>query len=291
MFSTQVSTSEQVSQTSKLVLPQTACTAFPLILDYIYGGADEEHFLRKLTKETVVALHYLADYLQIQTLLPITTSYIKSSLKETNVHLYCREAILYKIDWVIKSCIHVAAYSPAELTLPIVVATTTTTTTNEEEDNNHNDTTTTTSATLSPAQQTMAMLPAQQQIELLQLALTKTVNELKQFKRVPSRWNENINDARATHVPTLMKMEYPMQGLTLPFPGRICPIFYFDSDVSSASGSNNDNNSNNNDGGGSNSPLAADPPTVGVAITTVNNPYPFSVMSAMNMQPRTPRFE
>jgi hypothetical protein len=283
LFSTQVSTSERLSQTSKLVLPPTACDAFPLVLDYVYG--DEEHL--ELTKGTVVALHYLADYLQVQTLVPITTSYIKASLTETNVHLFCREALLYKIDWVIKSCIHVAAYSPSELTLPVAVVGATTKSTNNTmtngEESDHNDATTLSCTSLSPAQQTMAMLPPQQQIELLQLSLAKAVNELKQFKRVPSRWNENINDARATHVPTLMRMEYPMQGLTIPFPGRVCPIFYFDN-IDAACSSNDGNNSSSS----SSSPLASDPPTVGVA-TAGHVPYNlFSAAHGVNIQPRTP---
>jgi hypothetical protein len=99
------------------------------------------------------------------------------------VHLFCCEALLYKIDWVIKSCIHAAAYSPSELTLPVAVvgATTKSTkhTTTDGEESDHNDATTSSCTTSSPAQKTMAMLPPQQQIKLLQLSLAKAVNELK----------------------------------------------------------------------------------------------------------------
>jgi hypothetical protein len=203
-----------------LRLPESAGRAFPFVLDYMYGGRD--HLV--MTDETAVAMQYLADYLQIPTLLPITADYVRTSLTASNVHIYCREALTYNVDWVVQRCVQLAAYSPEDLTLPAAV-------TNVDLDSGEGTNTVTdptTAVSLSPVRQVLTMLPPQRQIELLQLSLTKAVEELKRFKRVPSDWARNVDDARATHVPTLLRKGCPLQGSSLPFLGRVCPVFYFE---------------------------------------------------------------
>jgi hypothetical protein len=232
LFFTQAATIERVNQTTELTLPETACSAFEQFLDFVYGG--EECLTMNTT--SVVALHYLADYLQVPPLHTLTYDYIQDHLMGSNVHIYCREGLLYGVEWVVEECIQVAAFSPKDL-LPVLEevqdavlspAASLSSTSFSPTSAAASDSTTVTSERA--VQQVMAMLPPTKQVRLLQLSLSKSLQELKQFKRVPSRWKENIKDVRATHMPTLINssMHYPLQGSGLEFPGRVCPLFYFD---------------------------------------------------------------
>ncbi|KAG7349103.1 BTB/POZ domain containing protein [Nitzschia inconspicua] len=238
LFSTQAATMEQEHRMTELTLSETAYEAFDSFLDFVYGGEDA----LTMTTDSVVAIHYLADYLQVSPLLKITASFIRQDLKGSNVHIYCREALLYSVDWVVEHCIQEAAFSPQDLlTWPSttggeVEPALTLTTSLSSMSSSFSPTSSEVAAVDRAVQQVMAMLPLVKQVQLLQLALSKSLDELRRFKRVPSRWKENIKDVRATHLPTLVKetMHYPLQGSGLEFPGRVCPLFYFDQPQSDA---------------------------------------------------------
>ncbi|KAL3913823.1 MAG: hypothetical protein SGARI_000456 [Bacillariaceae sp.] len=219
-------------------LPQSACTAFPYVLDFLYTKR------LHMTTDTAVAQHYLADYLQCAPLRALSHDYIQQKLNAYNANVYCQEALLYGIEWVVERCIQFAAFYPEEL-LPLeavspspsmeLLSPSSTATSSSLGSASPLSRAVAGEETTQPrptgARDVMAMLPPTQQVKLLQLSLTKSLGELKQFKRVPSQWKENIKDLCATHLPTLVKpsIYYPLQGSCLEFPGgRVCPLFYFD---------------------------------------------------------------
>ena len=260
-------TEESSSRMTKLILPESACRAFPRLLDYIYDGvfgfdeglrrgdaennttndnvtalnprslfqdnntndndnSENEMQQYKLLQEAV-ALTFLADYLRVPKLIPKTKLLVRSLLNDSNIHVVCQEASLYGIEWIIEDCINIASQSPRDL-LPM------------------EETSASSSVFSSPAKETMELLSPERRIQLLQLSLSRSLKELGQFKRVPSRWKENIDDVVATHMPTLMMNNdgddhrrrigtylLPTQGCGLPFPeNKICPLFYFDREPS-----------------------------------------------------------
>jgi BTB/POZ domain len=227
LFSTEAATMEREEHRTELTLPNTACMAMEQFLDFVYGG----RVFLTMNTDTVVALHYLADYLQVPPLQKITSKLIRCGMDGGNVDIYCREALKYGVEWVIEECIKVAARSPqmllqeekeAEVVVSPSVASLSSVSSCLSA--------ATLVATEQAAQHVMAMLPPVKQVQLLQLALSRSLDELKLFKRVPSGWKENIMDVRATHLPTLVNstMHYPLQGSGLEFQGRVCPLFYFD---------------------------------------------------------------
>jgi len=264
---------EITSRITKLPLPESAYRAFPRFLDYIYDGVfgvdeglrcddenNDDNLPRSLFQDNnndndnvndnvknsdknqqcnvtsshcgkcpreAVAIAFLADYLRVPKLIPKTKLLVRSLLDDSNIHIVYQEALLYGIDWIIEDCIAITARSPRDLLSPSLLS--------------------------SPAKLTMELMSPERQIQLLQLSLSHSLKELEQFKRVPSRWKDNIDDVVATHMPTLMINNnisnqsdihdnrqhnnnhrtraylLPTQGCGLPFPGnKICPLFYFD---------------------------------------------------------------
>lgn len=330
LFSTNMSTEETSSKSTILELQNSACNAFPALLDYIYTGhiyvggnigdsgsgketatasngdgtdddaadADASTALStetgadsikgkrdrssssqessSMSEAAIVALLYLADYLQVANLVPATSEYILEELNANNVHLFCREALLYGIDWIVDCCVKIAASSPKHLCSKIELRDV-----DSEEtgiDQHHDDDSVAaasavdseggedeaTTPTKPPAQQVLEMLPPSQQIELLQLSLQRSVDELARFKRVPSRWKDNIDEtAVATHMPQMIgpsgfgagrtgiqQSEFFHQpyaqhltGCGLPFHNKVCPVFYFDEALIQ----NNDQDDNDDD--------------------------------------------
>ncbi|KAL3924127.1 MAG: hypothetical protein SGILL_001236 [Bacillariaceae sp.] len=214
---------ERDDQTTKLVLPESACRAFPAFLDFLYGG--EDHLNMK--DRTAAALYYLADYLQCHPLRNLTLCFIHKHIKASNVHIYCREGLQYGVDWIIEECVQLAAEFPESLmpsesmspspSMEILSPSSTTSSLDSSADEDK-------------VRDVMAMLPPAQQVKLVQLSLGKMIQEQKQFKRVPSQWKDSITDDRATHLPVMTKatVHYAEQGSCLEFPGRTCPLFYFD---------------------------------------------------------------
>lgn len=286
LFTTNFTSNESSSSTTRLELQETACKAFPALLDYIYtghiyvggcgsstsGSGDNNDSTTTaspanpsqnnnnktkppMTEGEIVALLYLADYLQVSNLIPATTEFIQEELHPRNIHLFAKEALLYGIDWIVETCMTIAAASPKYLCskLQQQQPARTENATNDGDDdtspsriissiagtsstNNNNNN----RPTKSPAQQVLEMLPPAQQIELLQMSLKRSVDELNRFKRVPSRWKENIDEAAiATHMPQMavgnadsefFRQPYAVSlaGCGLPFPNKVCPVFYFD---------------------------------------------------------------
>lgn len=230
LFSTQAATMEQEHQTTELLLPGTACDAFEPFLDFLCG-IDEDQLT--MSSDTAVALHYLADYLQVPPLQTVTANFIQADMVGTNIHTYCREGLKYGVDWVVEKCIQIAAWTPEALLAeesideipltPILSSSSSFSSSFQVIEENY-------ASSESAARQVMAMLPTDKQVELLRLSLSKSLGELKRFKRVPSLWKENIKDVRASHMPTLVHstLHSPLQGSGLEFPGRTCPLFYFE---------------------------------------------------------------
>jgi hypothetical protein len=229
LFSLTTSTEESLSSTTKLTLPESACKVFPTFLDYMYD-LHIDYFECNHGKE-VVALAFLADYFGVKKLMLHTKFNIAAVLNLLTVSDICREALLYNIDWIIHDCMKIAALSPRDL-LPGAIRRSSTSTTSFPSSDESDDTS---SPEFPPALLTMEMLPEAKQIELLKLALSNSLRELGQFKRVPSQWKNNIDDLWATHMPTLLarrgdsNYHLPEQGCGLPFPqNKVCPLFYFD---------------------------------------------------------------
>jgi hypothetical protein len=274
-------TEEISSRMTKLVLPESACRAFPRFLDYIYDGvfgfdrrgdaennttndnvtalnprflfqnnnndndnSENEMQQYKLLQEAV-ALTFLADYLRVPKLIPKTKLLVRSLLNDSNIHVVCQEASLYGIEWIIEDCINIASQSPRDL-LPMEETSLSSSIASSDHPSPPQ------LLFSSPAKQTMELLSPERRIQLLQLSLSHSLKELGQFKRVPSRWKDNIDDVVATHMPTLMMNNtisddhhqrhdhhrmgtylLPTQGCGLPFPeDKICPLFYFDREPS-----------------------------------------------------------
>jgi hypothetical protein len=277
-------TEESSSRMTKLILPESACRAFPRFLDYIYDGVfdfdeglrrgdddennttndnvaalnprslfqnnnnddnrndndnsdnDNETQRYKLLQEAV-ALTFLADYLRVPKLIPKTKLLVRSLLNDSNIHIVCQEASLYGIEWIIEDCINVASQSPRDLLLMEETSSSSYVASSDDHPSPRPQ------LFSSPAKRTMELLSPEKQIHLLKLSLSHSLKELGQFKRVPSRWKDNIDDVVATHMPTLMMNNtirdddhqrmgtylLPTQGCGLPFPkNKICPLFYFD---------------------------------------------------------------
>ena len=235
LFSLTTTTKESLSKTTTLVLPESACGAFPRFLDFVYGtgngnkrgfiswggeedddddeeedvysslianGSDNDSgddddcgsFHRGIAHSDrdcreLVGLAFLADYLRVEALVVHTRDRIRRSLSnKTNnnnnncCHVFCREALLYSIDWIVQDCAKfVAKSSPSDLLLA--------------SDpgagllrNNayHNpslfDAQELSSLMVPSAMKTMLLLPHDQQIELLRKALSTTLQELKKFR-------------------------------------------------------------------------------------------------------------
>lgn len=247
LFSLATHTEESASRTTKLILPESACSICPLLLDFIYGGGQEfisglwahfdNHVDIEVASREAVALHFLADYLRVPKLIPVTKAFVQKLLDDSNVHIVCREALVYGIDWIITDCITIAATSPRDFFSPTLeMGSSSSVSSSKTPDTQHS------SQLYPPASQTFDMLPLERQTELLKLSLSHTLRELERFKRVPSRWKDDIDDVAATHMPTLMlskekadgenrmrDFRLAPQGCGLPFPdNKICPLFYFD---------------------------------------------------------------
>lgn len=236
LFSMTMATEEVTDRTTRLRLHGSSCEAFPLLLDYLYGG--ESHLEKGMVTHLAVPILYLADYLQIPSLIPITNAFIIRDLNEHTVHVYCHEALLHGIEWVVQHCIHVAARFPHQL-LPLPTTTTTTMTMSRDTSPNDENGDSASPFSLpssevpqspSPVHRTMAMLPAPEQIQLLQLGLERSLTELRSFKQLPIRWKTSIEDVSASHLPVAAGITtYHQQSSGIPFHGdRFCPVFYYD---------------------------------------------------------------
>ena len=83
---------ESKAAKTRITLEPSAAKAFPAFLDYIYTGD------LKLNPSSAVALGYLGDYFGVAKLQSLADAFIQKDIQEsqTNVHVYCQEAIVYK---------------------------------------------------------------------------------------------------------------------------------------------------------------------------------------------------
>lgn len=219
LFYLTTDTQESLSETTTLVLPESACMAFPRFLDFVYDttngrtksgrisweeeeeedvyssliangsgddsvdcdifsdcGVDSDNILRQ-----EVALAYLADYLQVPALASRTRERIQQLLNESNVHIVCREALVYSIDWIVQTCIEVASESPRDL-LPASDPQAGSLRRNAESHPSLFDAQERSNLLVPPALQTLWMLPAEKQVDLFRMALSKTLREPMRFQ-------------------------------------------------------------------------------------------------------------
>jgi len=258
LFSLTANTEETLSKTTQLVLPESACRVFPGFLDYLYDlsprGIEDclkmNNYLHLEPNDEnsnnacreIVALAFLADYLRVPKLMPVVKhwmEYLMGLVGHSIIHVFCHEALLYKIDWIIDECIDIAAQSPRDLLQPTMDTAATAAITTSSVSTSSNNSDEASSRNIPPALQTLEMLPLEKQNELLKLSLSNSLGELGRFKRVPSQWKNNIDDLFATHVPKLMTRSRKdnhiedyrntKQGCGVPFSeDKICPLFYFD---------------------------------------------------------------
>jgi hypothetical protein len=162
-----------------LTLEPSAADCFPAFLDYIYSFDSKDV---NVTTESAVALRHLGNYFGIPSLFKCVTRFIHQALNEQNVHIFCQEALLYHDSEIVEASMKVAAKARQDLLVP------------HDEDGTSDNT-----ATPSPAQLTMQMLPIAQQNKLLKYALQQSADEcalLKKefyrFKRVPTHWEKGV---------------------------------------------------------------------------------------------------
>jgi hypothetical protein len=162
-----------------LTLEPSAADSFPAFLDYIYSFDSKDV---NVTTESAVALRHLGNYFGIPSLFKCVTRFIHQDLNEQNVHIFCQEALLYHDSEIVEASMKVAAKACQELLAPY-----------DEEGNSDN------TATPSPAQLTMQMLPIAQQNKLLKYALQQSADEcallkkeFHRFKRVPTHWEKGV---------------------------------------------------------------------------------------------------
>ncbi len=220
LFSLNTDTQESLSQMTTLVLPGSACLAFPRFLDFMYnatngrrnsgrisweqGEEEEDVYSSLIANESgddsvdddifsdcgvdsddvirqEVALAYLADYLQVPALASCIRERIQQLLQKSKIHIFCREALVYSIDWIVQECIEVASESPRDL-LPASDPQSGSLRHNAEKYPSLFDAQERSNLLVPPALQTLWMLPAERQVDLFRLALSKTLRHPMRFQ-------------------------------------------------------------------------------------------------------------
>ena len=214
LFSLNTNTQESLSETTTLVLPRSACMAFPRFLDFIYETTnwkrgqiiweEEEDVYSSLIangsgEDSVdcdsdseigtndsdfrqeVALAFLADYLRVPALACRTSERIKGLLNLRNVHLVCREALFYSIDWILEDCLEVASESPREL-LEASDPQSGSLRHNAQRNPSLFDDQERSRLLVPPSLQTLWMLSPEKQVDLFRRALSKTLRDPGRFQ-------------------------------------------------------------------------------------------------------------
>jgi hypothetical protein len=147
-----------------LKLEESAADSFPAFLDYVYGFNDVD-----VTTESAVALRHLSIYFGVPSLYQSVSDFLEQDFSECNVHMYCREALLYHDSEIVDVCMQIAAMARRELLGSPVDKT-----------------------DASPAQLTMQMLSMEQQNRVLQYALQESAEESKRVQGTPSSWGRHL---------------------------------------------------------------------------------------------------
>ncbi len=214
LFSLNTNTRESLSETTTLVMPESACMAFPRFLDFVYETTngergqisweeDEDVYSSLIANgcgddsvdcdsdseigtddsdiRQEVALDFLADYLRVPTLACRTRERIKGLLNLRNVHLVCKEALVYSIDWILEDCLEVASESPRDL-LEASDPQSGSLRHNAQRNPFLFDDHERSRLLVPPALQTLWMLSPEKQMELFRRALSKTLRDPGRFQ-------------------------------------------------------------------------------------------------------------
>lgn len=146
---------EYKSGITHLELEESAAASFPAFLDYIYSANDVD-----VTSESAIALRHLSEYFRVPTLYQSVSDFLQKDLSESNVHIYCREALLYHDSEIVEACMKMVARARYQLLAEPSIE----------------------KSEASPAQLTMEMLSTEQQNQVLKYALQESEEESKRLK-------------------------------------------------------------------------------------------------------------
>jgi BTB/POZ domain len=87
---------EQRTSTSTIHLEPLAARAFPHMLEYVYGAAQDSDL--DIGTESAVPLRFLARYFEVPALRTVVNQFITKDLSPTNCHVYYRHASVFQDD-------------------------------------------------------------------------------------------------------------------------------------------------------------------------------------------------
>lgn len=210
-----LNTRESTQRKTSLKLEPSAAQAFPVFLDYMYTGQFD------ITAESAVALAYLGDYFQLQSILPLVDRFITKDISDEgakHIHLYCREAIRYKnTNLVEKLMDQVVKAARDELLSPTDI--------------------TNGSGNATPVQLMMTMLSEEQQKRVYFLAFQSTHVELVKLQ-------QNKENKRTKKYKSKRHFKYRTKRRRL---GRAVAALLSDSSLSSSSEEEEEEDNNNDD--------------------------------------------
>eukprot|EP00550_Attheya_septentrionalis_P006198 CAMPEP_0198295380 /NCGR_PEP_ID=MMETSP1449-20131203/27356_1 /TAXON_ID=420275 /ORGANISM="Attheya septentrionalis, Strain CCMP2084" /LENGTH=408 /DNA_ID=CAMNT_0043995665 /DNA_START=82 /DNA_END=1308 /DNA_ORIENTATION=- len=94
LFKVPAKLSESNTSTSIIELDDSAASAFPYMLDYMYSANGEADF----STERATALRYLAEYFNIRRLLIAATNFIRRDIRAATAPMYLAEASAYSFE-------------------------------------------------------------------------------------------------------------------------------------------------------------------------------------------------
>lgn len=200
---------ESIEGRTRLELEPSAAKAFPAFLDYIYTGD------LVLTSDSAVALAYLGDYFGVAKLKPRVDIYIQNDIQKprANVHVYCREAIMYKNSKLIELLIKTVATLFQDDLLR---------STTETGDNSKCHTTS--------VEQMMLLLSLDQRNQVYMEALKAAHSEMARLKPVKDFYTGVFSNVEFRTELTPSLFEYPKRGgaIRSTHGQTWMPIFYYD---------------------------------------------------------------
>jgi hypothetical protein len=152
---------ESKKSTSVLELEPSAAEAFPDMLDFMYEPLEAI----ALNPYCAVAVRHLASYFRVPALFEGTKKFIEDDMGPDNINHYLKEGQLYQDDEIIRATMKVAADNWLSVFAPI---------NNASED-------------ILSERLYLELLPQENQVEVMQLALQRAGSAYRSFKRVPSQ--------------------------------------------------------------------------------------------------------
>ena len=176
IFSNRTEDGHSTNNSTRLVLPESACLAFPRFLDYLYEDKAENEFYGAfdlgayldqptLVQEEVI-MAFFAEQFRVPSLLARTKARITPTINTSNLCLVARGAVLDgNIEWVLDECIQIAARYLNLL------------------ENHHND---------NKVQEFLAILPPQRQAELWRRSLSYAVEVHESIQQEYEKKNKTL---------------------------------------------------------------------------------------------------